>query len=130
MANHKGSEGVVKIGSNTVAEIKDFSLSETAETIDDTTMGDSARTKLVGLTTASGSMTAFWDETDTSGQGAMTVGAEVTLNLYPEGATTGDTYATLTALITEKGVSTTLDGMVETSVSFEANGAVTWGTVA
>ena len=130
MANHKGSEGVVKIGSNTVAEIKDFSLSETAETIDDTTMGDSARTKLVGLTTASGSMTAFWDETDTSGQGAMTVGAEVTLNLYPEGATTGDRYATLSAIITEKGVSTTLDGMVETSVSFEANGAVTWGTVA
>jgi hypothetical protein len=60
----------------------------------------------------------------------MTVGAEVTLNLYPEGATTGDTYATLSALITEKGVSTTLDGMVETSVSFEANGAVTWSTVA
>ena len=130
MANHKGSEGVAKVGSNTIAEIKDFSLSETAETIDDTTMGDSARTKQVGLTTASGSMTAFWDETDTSGQGAMTVGASVTLNLYPEGATTGDTYATLSALITEKGVSTTLDGMVETSVSFEANGAVTWSTVA
>ena len=130
MANHKGSEGVAKVGSNTIAEIKDFSLSETAETIDDTTMGDSARTKQVGLTTASGSMTAFWDETDTSGQGAMTVGASVTLNLYPEGATTGDTYATLTALITEKGVSTTLDGMVETTVSFEANGAVTWSTVA
>ena len=130
MANHKGSEGIAKVGSNTIAEIKDFSLSETAETIDDTTMGDSARTKQVGLTTASGSMTAFWDETDTSGQGAMTVGASVTLNLYPEGATTGDTYATLTALITEKGVSTTLDGMVETTVSFEANGAVTWSTVA
>ncbi len=130
MANHKGSEGVAKIGANTIAEIKDFSLSETAETIDDTTMGDSARTKQVGLTTASGSMTAFWDETDTSGQGAMTVGASVTLNLYPEGATTGDKYATLTALITEKGVSTTLDGMVETSMSFEANGAVTWGTAA
>ena len=130
MANHKGSEGLVKVGSNTVAEIKDFSLSETAETIDDTTMGDSARTKKTSLTTASGSMTAFWDETDSDGQGAMTVGAEVTLNLYPEGAASGDTYATLSALITEKGVSTTLDGMVETSVSFEANGAVTWSTVA
>ena len=129
MANHKGSEGVAKVGSNTIAEIKDFSLSESAETIDDTTMGDSARTKQVGLTTASGSMTAFWDETDTSGQGAMTVGASVTLNLYPEGATTGDNYATLTALITEKGISTTLDGMVETTVSFEATGAVTWGDV-
>ena len=130
MANHKGSEGTAKIGSNVIAEVKDWSISESAETIDDTTLGDSARTKQVGLTSASGSMTAFWDETDTSGQGAMTAGAEVALKLYPEGATTGDTFASLSAIITEKGVSTTLDGMVETSVSFEANGAVTWGTVA
>ncbi len=130
MANHKGSEGVAKIGSATIAEVKDWSISESAETIDTTTMGVTARVKTVGLTSASGSMTAFWDETDTTGQGAMTIGAEVTLNLYPEGATTGDKYATLSAIITEKGVSTSLDGMVETSVSFEANGAVTWGTVA
>lgn len=129
MANHKGSEGTAKIGSNVIQEVKDWSVSESAETIDDTTLGDTARTKTVGLTSASGSMTAFWDETDTTGQGAMTVGAEVALKLYPEGATTGDMFASLLAIITEKGVSTTLDGMVETSVSFEANGAVTWATV-
>ena len=130
MANHKGSEGVVKVGANTVAEVRDWSLSETADTIEDTTMGDSARTRKAGLTSASGSITAFWDEADTTGQGAMTVGAEVTLNLYPEGATSGDTYATLSAIITEAGVSASFDGMVEATFSFEANGAVTWGTVA
>jgi hypothetical protein len=130
MANHKGSEGTAKIGSNVIAEVKDWSISESAETIDDTTLGDTARTKTVGLTSASGSMTAFWDETDTTGQGAMTAGAEVALKLYPEGATTGDTFASLSAIITEKGVSTTLDGMVETSMSFEANGVVTWAAVA
>jgi hypothetical protein len=52
------------------------------------------------------------------------------LNLYPEGATSGDTYATLSAIITEAGVSASFDGMVESTFSFEANGAVTWGTVA
>jgi hypothetical protein len=130
MANHKGSEGVVKVGANTVAEVRDWSLSETADTIEDTTMGDSARTRKPGLTSASGSITAYWDESDTTGQGAMTVGAEVTLNLYPEGATSGDTYATLSAIITEAGVSASFDGMVEATFSFEANGAVTWGTVA
>jgi hypothetical protein len=130
MANHTGSEGVVKVGANTVAEVRDWSLSETADTIEDTAMGDSARTRKPGLTSASGSITAFWDEADTTGQGAMTVGAEVTLNLYPEGATSGDTYATLSAIITEAGVSASFDGMVEATFSFEANGAVTWGTVA
>jgi hypothetical protein len=130
MANHKGSEGTAKIGSAQIAEVKDWSISESAETIDDTTLGDTARTKQVGLTSASGSMTAFWDETDSAGQGAMTVGAEVALKLYPEGATTGDKFASFSAIITEKGVSTTLDGMVETSMGFEANGVVTWGAVA
>jgi len=130
MANHTGSEGVVKVGANTVAEVRDWSLSETADTIEDTSMGDSARTRKPGLTSASGSISAFWDEADTTGQGAMTVGAEVTLNLYPEGATSGDTYASLSAIITEAGVSATFDGMVESTFSFEANGAVTWDEVA
>jgi hypothetical protein len=130
MAIHKGSEGVAKIGTSTIAEVKDWSISESADTIDTSSMGDTARTKVAGLTSASGSMTAMWDEIDTTGQGAMTVGAEVALKLYPEGATTGDMFASLLAIITEKGVSTTLDGVVETSISFEANGAVTWAAVA
>jgi len=129
MANHTGNGGVVKVGSNTVAEIREFSLSETAETIDDSTMGSTARTKKSGMTSASGSMTAFWDETDATGQGAMTVGAAVTLNLHFEGTASGATYATLSAIITEAGVSSTFDSMVEATFSFEANGAVSWTTV-
>lgn len=130
MALHKGSEGYVKVGSNTVAEIRDWSLSESADTIETTSMGDSARTYVPSLTSASGSVACHWDEADTTGQGAMTVGAEVTLNLYPEGSDTGDTYATLSAIITEAGVSSSYDGLVQASFSFTANGAVTWGTVA
>jgi len=129
MANHKGSEGVAKIGANTIAEVRDFSISESMATIDDTSMGDSATTKQAGLTSASGSMTCYWDETDTNGQEAMTIGASVTLNLYPEGSANASTYATCTALITEVGVSASFDGMVERTFSFEVNGAVTWGAV-
>ena len=130
MALHKGSEGYVKVGSNTVAEIRDWSLSESADTIETTSMGDAARTYVPSLTSASGSVSCHWDEADTTGQGAMTVGAEVTLNLYPEGSDSGDTYATLSAIVTEAGVSSSFDGLVQASFSFTANGAVTWGTVA
>ena len=49
MATHAGSEGTVKSGSNTVAEIRSFSLEESADTIEDTTMGDTSRTYLTGL---------------------------------------------------------------------------------
>jgi len=129
MANHKGSEGVVKVGSNTISEVRDWSIEETADVIEDTSMGDSARTKKVGLTSASGSLTAYWDETDTNGQESMTIGASVTLNLYPEGSANASTYATCTAILTSVGVSASFDGMVERTFSFDVNGAVTWGAV-
>ena len=43
MAVHKGSEGVVKVGSNTVAEVTAFSFDETADTIESTALSNSAR---------------------------------------------------------------------------------------
>lgn len=122
MAVHKGSEGYVKVGLNTVAEVRDWSLSESADTIETSSMGDSARTYVAGLTSATGSVAVHYDETDTTGQGALTVGSEVTLSLYVD----ADTYATLSAIITEAGVSSSFDGLVEGSFSFAANGAVVW----
>ena len=124
MAKHKGSEGLVKIGSATVAEVKDWSLDETADTTEDTTMGDAARTRKSTLTSASGSINCFWDETDSAGQVAMSAGAEVALKLHPEGAASGDTIYSVAAIITSVSKSATFDGMVEASFGFESNGAV------
>ena len=129
MANHKGSEGYVKVGANTVAEVRDWSLTISSDTVEDSIMGDSARTYKPTLTSATGSISAYWDETDSTGQGAMTAGSEVTLALYPEGDAAGDTYYTMSAIITEEGASAAFDGMVEATYSFQANGAVTLTTV-
>jgi len=129
MATHKGSEGIVKIGSNTVAEVTGFSFDETADTIEDTSLSDSARTYVSDLTSFSGSIDCMWDETDTTGQGAMTAGASVTLNLYPEGATTGDTYYSGTALITSISRANAIGAMVTASFSFQGTGALTSSTV-
>ena len=128
MSNHTGSEGTVKIGTDTLAEIKSFSIEESADTIEDTTLGDTARTFKSGLTGWSGSVECFWDETDTA-QIALTIGASVTLDVYPEGATSGDTHYSGTALVTGITRQASLDGMVEASFSFQGNGALTLGTV-
>jgi hypothetical protein len=130
MAVHKGSEGAVYVGSNQVAEVRSATLTETAETIDSTVMGDTSRTYESSLKTASGTVTCFWDETDTTGQEALDAGAEVTLNLYFEGNASGDTYASFSAIVTEASVSTSLDGLVERTFNFQVNGAVNWSTVA
>jgi len=129
MGTHKGSEGTVKVGVNSVAEIRSYSIEETADTLEDTTMGDSARTYKPSLTSFSGSLDVFWDETDSSGQGALTIGSEVTLNVYPEGDTAGDTYYTGSAIVTGVSRSASFDGLVEASISVQGNGALTSTTV-
>ena len=129
MATHAGSEGTVKVGSDAIAEIRSFSIEETADTLEDTSMGDAARTYKPSLTSFSGSIDVFWDETDSAGQGALTVGAEVTLNLYPEGDTAGDTYLSGAAIVTGRSVSSSFDGLVEMSISVQGNGALTQTTV-
>ena len=128
MASHTGTDGIVKVGSYTVAEVRSFSLDLSADTIEDTAMGDSARTFKAGLTTGSASVDCFWDETDT-GQQALDPGSQVTLVLYPEGVVSGDTYFTGTALVTSKTVNTPFDGMVKTSFAATFSGAVTETTV-
>lgn len=129
MATHAGSEGTVKVGSNAIAEIRSFSIEETADTLEDTTMGDTARTYKSSLTSFSGSVDVLWDETDSSGQGALTIGASVTLNLYPEGDATGDTYLTGSAIVTGRSISSSYDGLVEMSITVQGNGALTSTTV-
>ena len=129
MATHKGSEGTVKVGSNAVAEIRSYSIEESADTLEDTSMGNSARTYKPSLTSFSGSLDVFWDETDTSGQGALSIGSEVTLNFYPEGDTSGDTYYSGSAIVTGVSRTGSFDGLVEASISVQGNGALTESTV-
>lgn len=128
MATHTGSEGTVKVGANAIAEIRSYSVEETADTVEDTTMGDSYRTHKTTLKAWSGTVDVFWDETDTTGQGALTVGSEVTANFYPEGSSTGDKYLTGTAIVTGKTVTGSFDGMVESTITLQGTGALTTGT--
>ena len=128
MATHAGSEGTVKVGANAIAEIRSFSVEETGDVIDDSTMGDTARTYLAGLKTYTASIDCLWDETNTTGQGAMTVGSTVTLNLYPEGATTGDIYYTGSAIVTGRTITASYDGLVEMSITCQGSGALTQST--
>jgi hypothetical protein len=123
MATHTGSEGVVKVGSVTIAEVRDFSFTDMAESYDATPIGFLSRVKKAGLLSASGSINTFWDETDTTGQGALDAGASVSLVLYPEGSATGASFATIAANITEQGISSSFDGIVEAAYSFESSAA-------
>ena len=129
MATHTGSEGTIKSGANAIAEIRSYNISETGDTIEDSSMGDSARTYKAGLKTFTASVECFWDETDTTGQGSFDVGSTVTLNVYPEGTTSGDVYYTGSAIVTAKNITASFDGMVEASFTLQGTGALSETTV-
>ena len=129
MAIHKGSEGLIKVGTATVAEVKSYSLDESADTIESTSMGDAARTYEASLTSFSGSVDCYYDEADTTGQVALAVGSSVTLVWYPEGAESSDTYYSGTVIVTGKNITGSFDGLVEASISVQGTGVITTTTV-
>jgi hypothetical protein len=132
MATHTGSEGTVKVGANAIAEIRSYSLEETADTAEDSAMGDEYRTFKTTLKAWTGSVDVFWDETDTNGQVALVVGAEVTANFYPEGASAGvsEKYYSGAAIVTGKTVTASFDGLVESTITLQGTGALTLSTLA
>ena len=129
MATHTGDSGLVKVGTATVAEVRSFTLDTTAELLEDTAITDTSKTFQVGKKGATASIECFWDETATNGQIAIAEGSQVTMALYPEGATSADYYYSGTWLITSNSVSTPTDGMIEATFSATLTGALTRGTV-
>ena len=125
MAVHKGSEGTVKVGVNGILEIRSYSIEESADTLETSTMGDTARSYVPSLTTFTASVDVYWDENDTNGQGALSIGAEVTLNVYPEGDSSTDTYYTGSAIVTGVTRTASFDGLVEASITLQGTGALT-----
>lgn len=139
MASHHGRDGIVKIGTDTIAEVKSWTLNQTAETTDATSLtnaqsNNNYRSFLQGFIAWDGTLECFWDETDTDGQTALKTaldgGTTVTLNLYPEGATSGDTYYSGSALVTGLNITGSFDDMVNASFTFTGSGELTTNTVA
>lgn len=134
MGNHVGKEGKVKIGSDAIAEVKDWSIETSGDVVDNSSINSlqsNSDWRTFKATTKSwnGSLNCWWDESDTNGQQSLDVGSEVTLNLYPEGDTSGDIYFTGTAIITGLNRSASLDGLVEANFTFQGSGALTESTV-
>jgi predicted secreted protein len=123
MANHLGREGLVKVSLTTIGELRNYALSHSSDTVEDSVIGDTYRTRLATMKTFSVSGDLYWDETD-AGQLLITIGSSVTLNLYPEGNTAGDIYYSGAAIVTKFDISASFDGIVEGSIAFEGNGAL------
>jgi predicted secreted protein len=131
MATYEGSNGSVKIKSGTdtltaVASVRSWSIDITRDIVENTAMGDGSRTYKKGLQSYSGSMDIVYDDSENvivaTAFNPDTDGA-VTVELYPDNSVAGTKFAG-EVIITSYSITASYDGLVEATVSFQGNGAL------
>jgi len=125
---HHGKEGVVKAGSTVIGGVTGYTIDTTADVVEDTSLGNAAKTYMAGRTAFSGSIDMHYDEGDTA-QETLDVGATIAFTLLPEGNTSGDQSFAGSGIVTSMSVGVSLDGVSTRSVAFQGTGALTIGTV-
>jgi hypothetical protein len=123
-----GNDGVVQVGTDVVAGVTAFSVTEEVTEIDCTAMGDTGRVTRPGRVSWSAEVTCYYDPTSTAQQ-ALAVGEIVTLSLYPAGDATGSQKLVGEAMVSGVGTEAQLDNNVELKITVQGRGALERVTV-
>jgi predicted secreted protein len=147
MSTLTGELGQVKIdktdsagGVTAIAEIRSWTLTHNQDTIEDTVMGDGARTYKKGLTNFSGSFEGMYDSSHTATNGAVfdldatsddgdTTDSGILTGEFITSSATGSKKYTGELLITSVERSASFDDMVTFTANFQGSGVLTEGSV-
>ncbi len=122
MAIYKGFEGVIKNGNDIIAEVRNWTLEQSADTTDASIIGDEWQHSVATLKSWTCSLSAWWDESDTNGQASLTIGKPFMLQLYPGGEQTDRGYFSGDAYVTGLSISGAHDSIVEADFTFQGTG--------
>ena len=114
-----------------VLAVRNFSIELTSDTIETTTMGVDVRTYLKGLSTWSGNADVYFDDTHfTTGNSNLIQALNPTSLLVGAGTVEIELYLQDTSdkfsgnvIITGFTINSSMDGMVEASISFQGSGS-------
>lgn len=133
MAVLTGNNGAIIINGITLAAVRNFSIETTRDTIETTTMGKDVRTYLGGMASFSGSADIYFDPTEfDSGEttfnpttGTVGTGVVTAAKFYLAKEPSGSTSVVFTGdiVITGYSVTSSMDGLVEASISFQGTGS-------
>ena len=113
MTTYKGNAGVAKIGANAIAELTSFSITVTEGTVEDTALGDTARTYMTdGMQAWTASIAGHYYDGDTTGQALIIEGASLSLAFNPRGTATGTPSLSGTGLVTSVQIGEVAQGAV------------------
>jgi len=129
MATVTGQSGVVKlqlagVTEVVVGEVRSFTIETSADTIEDSAMGDTSRSYKAGLDSSTVSIECYWDQADAQ-QLVLDSRASVDFEISPSGTASGSKKYSGTGIVTSKSITASFDGMVEASFSIQASGAIT-----
>lgn len=142
MATLTGNNGVITIGGTRVLGVRTYTVDTTADTIETTTMGNDSRLYVKGLSSWSGSADVYVDTENLTGGGSAiaaliatggTVGSGTAVAVFALNATwSGGSPSTLVnkltgdCLITGFSVNSSMDGMIEGTISFQGSGPLVY----
>jgi len=129
MATYTGENGTVKIGTDSagetaIAEVRSWTVEHTKDVIEDTVMGDAARTYKSGLHSFTGSMEVVYDDGHTAASDAFRpdVDSDLFVEFYPN--TSGGEKFTGKVIVTSVSRSATFDDLITATVNFQGTGAL------
>ena len=128
MATHHGKDAVVHVGGTSVGKATGFTIDTTQDVVEDTPLGNSMKSYVVGRGTFTASIDMNFDDDDTA-QGTLLQGSSLSFEFMPEGSGSGEQKLSGTGIVTGMSVGVTLDGVTTRTVTVQGNGGLTIGTV-
>lgn len=129
MATFTGENGAVKIGTDSagesaIAEVRSWTVEHTKDVIEDTVMGDAARTYKAGLHQFTGSMEVVYDSGHTAASDAFRPDADGDLfvEFFPS-TSTGEKF-TGKVIVTSVSRTASFDDLITSTVNFQGTGAL------
>jgi len=124
-----GNDGIVKITTNSVAEVQKWSYEEEDVALAPiTSMGDTEESYLPsGCKRGSGSIECLFDDADANGQDLLVLDSSIAIKLYPANIEVGDVEYNGNVYVEKRSVEVSkADPNV---IKFDFKGALTKGTV-
>jgi len=129
MATYTGENGQVKLGTDStgetaVTQVRSWTVEHTKDVIEDTVMGDAARTYKSGLHQFTGTMEVVYDDGHTAASDAFRPDSDAALyvEFFPN-STSGEKF-TGQVIVTSVSRTASFDDLVTASVSFQGTGAL------
>lgn len=134
MSTFTGRSGVIRIAESggsavALAEVRSFTLDHTMEVIEDTSMGDTARTYKRGLEAATFTAEILYSKQEQSTLSALALGdagENCVVELYPSGQEAAGSKIFGTAILTGYSVNSSFDDVVTATVSGTFTGDISF----